>query len=53
MIDWWLEVISKPKMQWTVADEVISWLVPILIVSVMAVIILGMSWLIDKIKKRK
>ena len=32
MIDRWLEILSKPKVMWTVVDELLLYVIPIVIV---------------------
>lgn len=55
MIDRWLEILSKPKVMWTVADDVLLYVIP-------AVIVIGLmfvwwvfgvifEWLREKMNK--
>ena len=55
MIDRWLEILSKPKVMWTVADELLLYVIPIVIVVGLMFIwwIFGVifDWLREKMNK--
>lgn len=43
LLDWYIDIVNKPKMQYTIADEIIVWLIPIM-VAIGAIVIFYALW---------
>lgn len=52
MFKWWFEVINKPELYRSAADNAILWLVPIFCFIVICIVAIVVSWIADTVKKK-
>lgn len=52
MFNWWFEVITKPEIYRSAADNAILWLVPIFCFIVTCIVVIVVSWIVDTVKKK-
>lgn len=51
--NWYLEIMDKPKIQWTAVEEFITIIVPCLILGVFILAMVIIAWIGDMVKKHK
>ena len=51
--NWYLEIMDKPKIQWTAVEEAITIIVPCAIIGAFVLAMVILAWIGDMVKKHK
>ena len=52
LLDWYIDIVNKPKMRYTIADDIIVWLIPIMAAVGAIVIFWGIWRILSKISDK-